>query len=194
MLDFIMSIFDGIMSFIEYNGTAGALVGCGLILIESIFPVLPLVAFITINFLVFGKLVGFILSWTFTILGCIISYFIFKNGFGNKFEKLTEDKVTLKKYKHLFKNISVTQLVLLIAMPFTPAFMVNIAAGLVKMDFKKYLIGLIIGKISLVYFWGFIGTSFVDSFKNPIILIKIVILLILSYVVTVLVNKVLKIK
>ena len=73
-------------------------------------------------------------------------------------------------------------------MPFTPAFMVNIAAGLVKMDFKKYLIGLIIGKISLVYFWGFIGTSFVDSFKNPIILIKIVILLILSYVVTVLVN------
>ena len=194
MLDFIMSIFDGIMSFIEHNGTAGALVGCGLILIESIFPVLPLVAFITINFLVFGKLVGFILSWTFTILGCIISYFIFKKGFGNKFEKLTEDKVTLKNYKHLFKNISVTQLVLLIAMPFTPAFMVNIAAGLVKMDFKKYLIGLIIGKISLVYFWGFIGTSFVDSFKNPIILIKIVILLILSYVVTVLVNKVLKIK
>ena len=194
MIDFIMNILDDIMSFIEYNGTARDLVGCGLILIESIFPVLPLVAFITINFLVFGKLVGFVLSWTFTILGCIISYFIFKKGFGNKFEKLTEDKVTLKKYKHLFKNISVTQLVLLIAMPFTPAFMVNIAAGLVKMDFKKYLIGLIIGKISLVYFWGFIGTSFVDSFKNPIILIKIVILLILSYVVTVLVNKVLKIK
>ena len=120
--------------------------------------------------------------------------YINSKEYHDKFEKLTEDKVTLKKYKHLFKNISVTQLVLLIAMPFTPAFMVNIAAGLVKMDFKKYLIGLIIGKISLVYFWGFIGTSFVDSFKNPIILIKIVILLILSYVVTVLVNKVLKIK
>ena len=106
MLDFIMKIFDGIMSFIEYSGTIGALVGCFLILIESIFPVLPLVAFITINFLVFGKLVGFLLSWIFTILGCIISYFIFKKGFGNKFEKLTEDKATLKKYKHLFKNYS----------------------------------------------------------------------------------------
>ena len=194
MLDFIMNIFNSIMSFIEYNGTAGALIGCCLILFESIFPVLPLVAFITINFLVFGKLIGFILSWIFTILGCIMSYFIFKKGFGNKFEKLTEDKATLKKYKHLFKNISITQLVLLIAMPFTPAFMVNIAAGLVKMDFKKYLIGLIIGKISLVYFWGFVGTSFVDSFKNPIILVKIAILLILSYIVTILVNKVLKIK
>ena len=72
--------------------------------------------------------------------------------------------------------------------------MVNIAAGLVKMDFKKYLIGLIIGKISLVYFWGFVGTSFVNSFKNPIVLVKIAVLLLLSYIVTVLVNKVLKIE
>lgn len=194
MLDFIVNIFDGIMSFIEYNGVVGAFVGCFLILIESIFPVLPLVAFITINFLVFGKLIGFLLSWLFTILGCIMSYLIFRKGFGNKFEKLTEDKEKLKKYKHLFKNISVTELVLLIAMPFTPAFMVNIAAGLVKMDFKKYLVGLIIGKISLVYFWGFVGTSFIDSFKNPIILVKIVLLLLVSYIVTILVNKVLKIK
>lgn len=194
MLDFIVNIFDGIMSFIEYNGVVGAFVGCFLILIESIFPVLPLVAFITINFLVFGKLIGFLLSWIFTILGCIMSYLIFRKGFGNKFEKLTEDKEKLKKYKHLFKNISVSELVLLIAMPFTPAFMVNIAAGLVKMDFKKYLVGLIIGKISLVYFWGFVGTSFIDSFKNPVILVKIALLLLASYIVTILVNKVLKIK
>ena len=62
------------------------------------------------------------------------------------------------------------------------------------MDFKKYLTGLMIGKISLVYFWGFVGTSFIDSFKSPIILVKIVILLVLSYVVTILVNKLLKIK
>lgn len=194
MLDFVVNIFDGIMSFIEYNGVVGAFVGCFLILIESIFPVLPLVAFITINFLVFGKLIGFLLSWIFTILGCIMSYLIFRKGFGNKFEKLTEDKEKLKKYKHLFKNISVSELVLLIAMPFTPAFMVNIAAGLVKMDFKKYLVGLIIGKISLVYFWGFVGTSFIDSFKNPVILVKIALLLLASYIVTILVNKVLKIK
>ena len=63
MLDFIMSIFDGIMSFIEYNGTAGALVGCGLILIESIFPVLPLVAFITINFIGYFCTIHGIIYW-----------------------------------------------------------------------------------------------------------------------------------
>lgn len=194
MLDFLSNIFNDILSFIEYNGVIGAFIGCFLIVIESMLPVLPLVAFITINFLVFGNLLGFVLSWIFTIIGCLLSYFIFKKGFGNKFERLTNDKETLKKYKHLFKNITLGQLVLILALPFTPAFMVNIAAGLVKMDFKKYFVALLIGKISLIYFWGYVGTSFIESFKNPIILIKILLLLLISYIITVIINKVLKIK
>lgn len=194
MLDFLSNIFNDILSFVEYNGVIGAFIGCFLIVIESMLPVLPLVAFITINFLVFGNLLGFVLSWIFTIIGCLLSYFIFKKGFGNKFERLTNDKETLKKYKHLFKNITLGQLVLILALPFTPAFIVNIAAGLVKMDFKKYFVALLIGKISLIYFWGYVGTSFIESFKNPIILIKILLLLLISYIITVIINKVLKIK
>ena len=189
MIDFLKSIID----FIQNAGSVGALIGCLFIFIESIFPVLPLMVFITINFLVFGNILGFFMSWIFTILGCIMSYFIFKKGFGNKFERLTDNKELLKKYKKIFKNISVGKLTLLIAIPFAPAFMINIAAGLVKMDFKKYLISLIIGKIALIYFWGFIGTSFVESIGNPIILIKIVIILVVTYIVSYVVNKFLKI-
>ncbi|MCI7084032.1 MAG: VTT domain-containing protein [Tenericutes bacterium] len=190
----MIDILKEIVNFIETSGAVGALIGCLFILIESIVPVLPLMVFITINFLVFGNLLGFILSWIFTILGCIMSYFIFKKGFGNKFENLTEDKELLKKYKKIFKNITVSQLTILIAIPFTPAFMINIAAGLVKMDFKKYFTALLIGKISLVYFWGFVGTSFIESMSNPIILIKIFTLLVITYIISVIVNKILKIK
>ena len=111
----------------------------------------------------------------FTVLGCIMSYFIFKKGLGNKFEIFTENKEILKKYKKVFKDISLGKLTLLISIPFTPAFLINIACGLVKMDFKKYLISILIGKIALVYFWGFIGVSFVESINNPIILVKIAI-------------------
>ena len=66
-------------------------------------------------------------------------------------------------------------------MPFTPAFMVNIVAGLIKMDFKKYFIALLFGKIALVYFWGFIGTSFIESIQNPVILFKIVVIMGCTY-------------
>lgn len=62
------------------------------------------------------------------------------------------------------------------------------------MDFKKYFTALLIGKISLVYFWGFVGTSFIESMSNPIILIKIFTLLVITYIISVIVNKILKIK
>ncbi len=189
----MIELLNNIVNFIQDSGTLGAIFSCGFILIESIFPFLPLVLFITINFLVFSNIWGFLISWVFTIFGCIISYFIFKKGFGNKFDNLTENKELLKKYKRIFKDISISKLTLIIAMPFTPAFMVNIAAGLVKMDFKKFLTGLIIGKIGLVYFWGFIGSSFVESIGNPVILVKIIIIMAATYLVSFVINKVFKI-
>lgn len=190
----MLEVLNIIVKYIKSSGTIGAVIGCGLILVESILPVLPLVVFITINFLVFGNLIGFIISWIFTVLGCVMSYMIFKYGFGNKFERLTEDKVLLKKYNDLFKSASLLTLTLIIAMPFTPAFAVNIAAGLTKVDFKKYLVAIIIGKIALVYFWGFVGSSVVESIKNPIILIKIIVIMLITYLITFAVNKILKIQ
>ena len=41
------------------------------------------------------------------------------------------------------------------------------------MDFKKYLIALLFGKISLVIYSAYVGTSVVESINNPIILVKI---------------------
>lgn len=193
MIVFIKELLENLINFIQTSGLIGAIISCGLITVESIFPILPLIVFITINFLVFGNILGFAISWFFTLIGCIMSYYIFKKGFGNKFENLTENKEMLKKYKKLFKNISFINLTLLIALPFTPAFVVNIAAGLVKMDFKKYFFALLIGKISLVYYLGFIGMSLIESIKSPIVLIKIAVLLAVTYAISLAIKKVLKI-
>lgn len=91
-------------------------------------------------------------------------------------------------------KLKLEQLTLLIAIPFTPAFMVNIAAGLSNMDAKKYLISIIIGKIFLVYFWGFIGTGLIESIQNPKILIKIAIYLVISFVISKIINRKFKIE
>ena len=185
MLEFV----NEIIAFIESIGPAGALIGGAFITIESIIPILPLFAFITLNFVVFGHFFGFIISWIFTILGCIISYLIFRNGLGNWFEKFEKDKKRLSKYVEKFKHISLGMLVLIIAMPFTPAFVVNIAAGLCKMDFKKFFVSIVIGKISLVFFWGFIGSSFLESISNPVILFVICLLMLGVYILSRIVNK-----
>ena len=82
------------------------------------------------------------------------------------------------------ENMSFRKLVVLIAIPFTPAFLVNISAGISRMDTKKFFWAIVIGKISLVYFWGYIGVSLIDSIRNPMILIKVVIMLIIMYLIS----------
>ena len=188
----IIGFLEKLVLFIQESGTVGVIFACVLMSIESIIPMLPLGVFITINMLVMGKFWGFVVSWFFTCIGCIMSYFIFKKGFGNKFDNLTENKELIKKYKKMFKNISTGKLLLIIAMPFTPAFVVNIVAGLTKMDFKKYLVAMLIGKLSMVFFWGYVGTSLVESLKDPLILIKIVVIMGVTYLIYYVLNKILK--
>ena len=91
-------------------------------------------------------------------------------------------------------KMKLSSLVVLIAIPFTPAFAINIAAALSKIDFKKFLIAILIGKVSLVAFWGFIGTSLVESLKNPKITILILLMLLISYFISKFVTKKLDIK
>ena len=73
-----------------------------------------------------------------------------------------------------------------------PAFAINIAAGLVKMDFKKFALSVLIGKICMVYFWGYVGTGIIESFQDPTILLKIMIMILAAYLATLLINRIIK--
>lgn len=178
-------------NFLLSIGMWGYVLSCFLILIESIVPALPLSVFITLLFYKFGFVIGFIISYIFTILGCIMSYKIFNSKLRYKFDDYINknDMIKLNKIKKRINKIKFNNLCLIIAIPFTPAFLVNIAAGIVNMNFKKYLYALMIGKIFLIIFWGFIGTSLINSFKNPINLIYIIIMLIICFIISKLVSK-----
>ena len=173
--------YEFIINTVNNSSMWGPILGSFLIIIESIIPVLPLFVFITVIFLAYGCVLGFIISWLCTCLGCLFSYYLVKY-FAVKFIKPENKK--LKKIVKIINNISYSELVMLIAIPFTPAFLVNMAAGIAKMDTKKFMSAIMIGKISLVLFWGFIGTSLIDSLKDPIILIKIVILVVGAYIIS----------
>lgn len=182
-------IYEFIMNLIRSSNSFGILIDCLLIIAESIIPPLPLGLFVTILFVNYGILIGFIISWIFTIIGCIISFYLFQTIFKGIVDKYIRRNNLANKFITLFDNIKFTDLVLIIAIPFTPAFLVNIAAGISKINIKKYLPALLIGKISLVLFWGLVGTNIIDSFKNPISILKVLILVIITYIISKIVNK-----
>ena len=190
-MEILQDIDKIINSVLNSMGALAPLLACLLILIESILPVLPLALFITINFYYLGTIPGFLISWIMTCIGCYISFKLcrtkFKKHFDNMMDKKEHKKI--KKMMRVFNDLKLEQLALLIAIPFTPAFMVNIAAGLSNMDKKKYILSIIIGKFFMVYFWGFVGTSLIESLKDPSILIKIGIAMLIAYIISRIVNK-----
>ena len=190
-------LFNGcytfIMGVIDSLGVYGPLLGCVFIVLESIIPPLPLFVFITINFVAFGSVIGFIISWICTCIGCILSYWLVKKIFGNWVVNKVKDVELLSKCMNYVENLSLTQVIVILSIPFTPAFMVNIAAGLCNMNFKKFLISILVGKIFLVYFWGVVGTGLLESLHNPRSIITVIVMVVIAYLVSIIIKKVFKI-
>lgn len=178
-------------NFLMSIGVFGYVLSCFLIIIESTIPILPLSVFITLLFYKLGITLGFIISYIFTIIGCIISYKIFNSKLRIKLENyiIKKDKKQLDKIIKNIKRIKFVNLCLIIALPFTPSFLVNIACGLSNVNAKKYISSLMIGKIFLVTFWGLVGTSIIINLRNPINYVYIGGLLLLCYIVSRYVSK-----
>ncbi len=187
----IKNIDIWLTNFLLSIGLWGYILSCILIILESLVPILPLFVFVTLLFYKFGIIFGFIISYICTIIGCVISYKIFNGKLRLKFDNflIKKNNVKLNKIKTSIKNIKFVNLCLIIALPFTPSFIVNVAAGLSNMNRRKYIIALLVSKAFLVIFWGFIGTSVIGSFKEPINLIYIVLLLVACFVLSKFVSK-----
>lgn len=190
----LTNFYELIMNIINSSSIYGIILACMLIFVESIIPILPLFVFITINFVTFGYLLGFIISYILTILGCCFSFYLCRNLLKKYFKKYIRKNEKFDKIMKKIEKINFSNIVLLISIPFTPAFLINIAASLSDMRFKKFCLALIIGKISIVFFWGFIGTSLIESLKNPKILIVIAIMVGITYLISKIVMKRLKIE
>ena len=171
----------------------GIIAGILLVILESIIPALPLGLFITLNINAYGLVIGIIISWIGTCLGCYISYILFKFLSEKLISKRIKNKKLDKMVKSI-KSISFSNLVVLIALPFTPAFLINIACGIAKLKRKKFVVAIMIGKVSTVLFWGCIGKSLLQSITDITTIIFISIFTLIAYVVSKIVSKKLRIE
>ena len=144
----------------------------------------------------FGFFIGIFISWIATSLGSIICYSLYK---------LFKEKLVIllpkRKYLHKinsgiekFKSIKFTQLVLILTLPFTPSFLINILGGLSGMSKEKFIIAVLIGKLFEIIFWGYIGMSLIDSLGDAKSLIYILSTLIIAYIISKVISKKLNIE
>ena len=189
-MELVQDIVETIKDFALNNNIILSLfIGFFLIILESIIPILPLAVFIALNLIIFGNITGFILSWIATIIGCTLSFYIFRKGLSKKIYKHI-DNTRVIKLINIIDDISFSKLVIIMAIPFTPAFAINIGAGLSKMKYKKFLLAAIIAKLSTVYFWGFVGTTLFESMTDITVIIKLMVILLIAFILSkIVINK-----
>ena len=52
------------------------------------------------------------------------------------------------------------------------------------MDEKKFILGIVISKLFVTYFWGFIGTTFLESITDMSVIIKLCIMMLIAYIIS----------
>lgn len=98
-------------------------------------------------------------------------------------------KKKLQKANNKFKSIPFSNLVVIIALPFTPAFLINIVGGMSGISRKKFIAALLIGKIFMIFFWGYVGKSLIESVTDIKTIIMVSLMLLLAYFISKFVSK-----
>ena len=181
---------------VNYMGTFGFVGGFLFVFLESFIPPVPVGVIVGLNMLSLGKVFGFLISYLAVITGCTCSFFLFRHLFKDKFIGWFSKKnqIRINKWMDKLSNIDFNTLVVLLAIPVTPAFLVNIAAGLSDISFRKYLIAMLIGKPAMLIFYGYIAVSFVESLSDPVKILYIVLLVVGAYLISKIIERLVKVE
>lgn len=192
VLEFFQELGKDLNTYLMNAGVWAPVLSSCFIVLEGILAFLPLFVFITINLLTMGNVLGSLISFACTVLGSFLAFWLSRIGLAPLFKKFLGNSKHLSKFIKIIGKIPFSRLVLIISIPVAPSFFVNLAAGLSDIPKKKYFYALIFGKICIILFWGILGTSLVDCLQNPVMLIRVILLIISCNLISKFFNKYLK--
>ena len=197
-MEWLTNFINSLQDILVGLGILGVVLACFLMFCDSIVPFMPISVMLTILFYVYGNFWGLVIGYVFTCLGCFVSYELCSRYLTKFIEKVIMPKLgekkrtVLERLIHKISRFSTSTLTIALAIPFTPCSPMNVAAGVTKIDRKKFYVSVIASKWVMVYFWGYIGTSLLESIHNPWILLKVAIVIAGAWGISKLLSKVLK--
>ncbi|MCJ8005968.1 TVP38/TMEM64 family protein [Lederbergia wuyishanensis] len=174
---------ENVIDLIDKYRSFGPLPGILLPLLEAFLPFLPLFLFVMANANAFGLGWGFFLSWLGALLGSLLVFLLVRRYGETRFFQFLQRNKNVQNLTGWVERRGFGPLFLLLCFPFTPSAIVNIVAGLSKINVYQYMLAVIGGKAVMIFILSFIGYDIVSLVKQPIRTgIVLVIIFILWYV------------
>ncbi|MCR2821021.1 TVP38/TMEM64 family protein [Lederbergia panacisoli] len=173
---------ENVVDLIDKYRSFGPLPGILLPLLEAFLPFLPLFLFVMANANAFGLGWGFFFSWLGSSLGALLVFLLVRRYGDSRFFRFLQRNKKVQSLTTWVERRGFGPLFILLCFPFTPSAIVNIVAGLSKINIYQYMFAVIGGKAVMIFTLSFIGYDIVSLIKQPIRTgIVIIIIFILWY-------------
>ncbi|MFA7744231.1 TVP38/TMEM64 family protein [Salinicoccus roseus] len=172
---------EGMESLFAEVEALGLIVGFLLAMAESLFAFLPLFAIVIININSYGFLLGFLASYSGTVIGSYLVFLLVRYLFRKPAQRYIEKHERLGRMLHFIDTRGFSFLLILLSLPFTPSFAVNVIAALSNMKKTVYLSILIAAKAIMILLMSVVGYDITSFFTSPLQLTVSIIFLVVLY-------------
>ena len=172
---------DYVLSLLEHYRSFGVFPGIAATLLESFFPMLPMVVFVMANAAAFGLWKGFFISWLGASLGSLIVFWLTRRIGRQRFFHFVRRHQKVRRFMHWIERHGFGPLFLLYCFPFTPSALINIVAGLSGISRQQFVLAVLLGKMVMIFMISFIGYDIAALVKQPLRTIAIAVVIILLW-------------
>ncbi|KRF02478.1 hypothetical protein ASG89_24550 [Paenibacillus sp. Soil766] len=164
---------ENLMLLLDKYRSFGPLPGLLLPFMKSFIPPLPTLVIISVNAAVYGLWLGFLYSWIGIVCGCLVTFAIVKKVAGHPYLVRWSQKPKVQKSLNWARRQAFNYVFILSLFPLGPFVVINMAAGLVRMRFRSFLVAVAAGKAVMVMSVSFIGYDLKRFMDHPYQLIYV---------------------
>ncbi|MBA2174536.1 TVP38/TMEM64 family protein [Halobacillus locisalis] len=161
-------LFDYVIYQLEQLESFGPLPGILLPMLEAFLPILPLVAFVLANSVVYGLLKGFLYSWIGSVIGAICVFLIIRKLGDKRFFRFITKQRQVRRVMTWVEEHGFGPLFLLMCFPFSPSSIINVVSGLSNVSKQQFILAVLLGKSVMIFTIAYVGSSIASFAQNPV--------------------------
>ncbi|MEW9051374.1 MAG: TVP38/TMEM64 family protein [Neobacillus sp.] len=158
---------ENIMELIQRYRSFGPVPGILLPMLEAFLPFLPLFIFVMANASAFGLWLGFLYSWIGSCTGALLLFLLIRKYGRKRAFSFILKHPKIRKLMDWVDEHGFGPLFLLLCFPFTPSVVVNVVAGLSKINIYQYMLAVSIGKMVMIFTISFVGYDLHSLITQP---------------------------
>lgn len=149
-------------------GPWAALLGGGLIVLQTFIPFVPFLLIAGANVLVFGLWEGFMINWLSAVIASILMFFMART-FGREWAaKKIVNFPRIQSMNRYFQENGFKTVLFIRLFPVIPPVAVNLAAGLSAIEARAYILGTALGKFPAILVESIIGNDLFHFADNKV--------------------------